>query len=73
MRLAAYKKSIDQARRLPKSIAELTRYFNVDYDPRYAAVSAILKTARQDEKLSDREFSELVRYADKTLYAGGGQ
>lgn len=67
MRLHAYKKAVDQASKLPKSIPELARYFNSDYSPRFDATNAVLKEARKDEKLGHHEFAELVGYtANKT-------
>lgn len=64
MRLSAYKKSVDQAKKLPTSIPELARYFKADYDPRFAATNAVLIEARKDEHLGHHEFAELVKYTE---------
>lgn len=59
MRLSAYKKAIDEAKALPKSIPELSSYFSSNYDPCLAAIHYILKMAREDSQLYDGEFCEL--------------
>ena len=66
MRLAAYKKAIDETQALPTSIPEFKSYFGKQYSPRRQAVTFILKTARQDEAaLFPGEFVQLYNYAMK--------
>ncbi len=59
MRLAAYKKAIDEANSLPKSIPELLSYFKTRYSPYLSAIHYILKMAREDINLHNSEFCEL--------------
>lgn len=64
MRLAAYKKALDQAFAIPHSLPELKEYFKDSYSPRHAAIQHVLKAARQDIKcLFDGEFVKLYLYA----------
>ena len=66
MRLAAYKKAIDEAQVLPTFLPEFESYFKKQYSPRRQAVMHILKTARRDEAaLFDGEFVELYNYAKR--------
>ena len=62
MRLAAYKKAIDEAKELPKSIPELSCYFKVFYSPSYEAMRYILEMARKDGYLDISELCELRKY-----------
>lgn len=72
MRLAAYKKAINEAWEMPASIPELTNYFNKDYSPRNQAVRHILKIAREDiEHLFDSEFVSLYKYARQKMDSEG--
>lgn len=59
MRLAAYKKAIDEAKTLPKTIPELLSYFETRYSPYLAAIHYILDMARKDINLHNSEFCEL--------------
>lgn len=62
MRLAAYKKALDEAKALPETIPELLRYFKAHYSPYLATIHYILKMAREDKSLSDSEFCELYEW-----------
>ena len=62
MRLAAYKKAIDEAEALPSTIPELLSYFKTRYSPYLAAIHYILKMARKDKLLFDSEFCELYEW-----------
>lgn len=66
MRLTAYCKIVDSAKKLPTKL-EGSEYFKTTYfchDPRGAAISAILKKARKDTKgLFHSEFVTLFKYS----------
>ena len=68
MRLTAYKKLIDSAKKLPVRL-EGSEYFKTtgfSYSPELRAVDAILKKAREDTGgLFHTEFIELYNYSKK--------
>ena len=65
MRIKAYKKSIDEARRLPELIVAYATYFNREMNVRRVMIQKVLDEARYDKALYDGEYVELYRYANE--------
>ena len=73
MRLSAYKKAIDEAKKLPDGITELN-YFNECYNPRGEAINYILKMARLDVNgLFESEYIQLTEYTRDNIESKDGQ
>ena len=71
MRLAAYKKAMQEASILQTHIPELKKYFKNNYSPRDTAMWEILSIARKDcDELFPSEFIDFYEEYKKIAHSG---